>query len=66
MRTIKNDAGVTAANVHKVETKVNRLEERLEELKEEEASIEAIVQKALEEKIVNEKVLASIQEKLEL
>lgn len=62
IRTVKNDASLFAAQVHTLETQVIRLQEELLELKKDEKATEAIVQKALEEKIMNEKVLAILQE----
>ena len=62
VRIVKNDAGASAAKVHTLETQVTHLQEEFTELKKDEKNIEAIVQKALEEKIVNEKILALLQE----
>lgn len=62
VRLTKNDAGDIAARVHTIETQIEHLEENFEELEKDEKNIEAIVQKALEEKIVNEKTLALLQE----
>lgn len=66
VRNMKNDAGTMAAQIRTLETKVGHLEEQLNEVKNDEESIEAIVHKALEEKIVNERILALIQEKLKI
>lgn len=66
VRVVKSDAGIMAAQIRTLETKVEHLEEKLNELKSETESIEAIVHKAVEEKIVNEKILALIQEKLKI
>ena len=62
IRLTKNDAGVLAGQIHSLETQVEYLQENFEELKNDEKNIEAIVQKALEEKIVNEKIIALLQE----
>lgn len=64
-RIQKNDAGVMAAQIRTLETKVRRLEEDLLELKDSEESIEDTVHRALEERIVNEQNLALLQEKIE-
>ncbi len=66
VRTIKNDTGKTVAQIRTLETKMNHIEEQLGELEKSEELIEATVHKAIEEKIVNEKTLALIQEKLKL
>lgn len=66
VRLMKNDAGSMAAQIRTLETKIERLEEILNELKNDEESIEATVQKAIEKRIVNEKLLALIQEKLNI
>lgn len=66
VRLVKNDAGAMAAQIHTLETKVEHLEEQVVEVKHSEESIEATVQKALEEKIVNEKTLALVREKLKI
>lgn len=66
VRLVKNDAGAMAAQVCALETKIERLEQELIELKNDKELIEASVQKALEEKIINEKILAVIQEKLNI
>jgi len=62
VRLTKNDAGVLSARIHTLETQVEHLQEDFEELEKDEKAIEAIVQKALEEKIVNEKILSILQE----
>ncbi len=62
IRVTKNDAGMLSAKIHTLETQFNRLQENFYELKHDEKNVEAIVQKALEEKIVNEKILALLQE----
>ena len=64
-RIQKNDAGVMAAQIRTLETKVRRLEEDFLELKDSEESIEDTVHRALEERIVNEQNLALLQEKIE-
>ena len=66
VRIVRNDAGAMAAQIHTLETKVEYLEEQVIEIRHSEESIEAVVQKALEEKIVNEKTLALVQEKLKI
>jgi translation initiation factor 2 beta subunit (eIF-2beta)/eIF-5 len=63
---MKNDTGLMASQIRTLETKMQVLEEHLEELEEDEELIESIVQKALEERIVNEKNLALLQEKFDL
>jgi translation initiation factor 2 beta subunit (eIF-2beta)/eIF-5 len=55
-----------ASQIRTLETKMQVFEEHLEELEEDEELIENIVQKALEERIVNEKNLALLQEKFDL
>ena len=62
VRLVKNDASFFAARIHTLETHVEHLEEEVKELKKDEKSIEAIVQKALEEKIINEKTIALLKE----
>lgn len=62
VRLVKNDAGTLSARIHTLETQLEHLQEDFEELEKDEKAIEAIVQKALEEKIVNEKILAVLQE----
>jgi hypothetical protein len=62
IRLTKNDAGALAARIHTLETQVEYIQGDLDELKRDEKAIEAIVQKALEEKIMNEKILAILQE----
>ncbi len=66
VRVVKTDAGIMTAQIRTLETKVEHLEEKLSELKCETELIEAIVHKAVEEKIVNEKTLALIQERLKI
>jgi len=66
IRLTKNDAGMLAAKIHTLETQIEHLQENFEELKNDEKNIEVIVQKALEEKIVNEKILALLQERYNL
>lgn len=66
VRLSKNDAATMAAQICTLETKIDHLEEKLEELKRDEAAVEAIVQKVVEEKIVNEKTLSVVQEKLKI
>ena len=66
IRTMKNDAGIMAGQIRTLETKVDHVEEELIELKHNMETIEAIVQKAIEEKIINEKTIALIQEKLKI
>ena len=66
IRLVKNDAGTMVAQIRTLETKIEHLEEEITELKKNEASIEATVHKALEERIVNEKTLALLQEKVRL
>lgn len=65
-RLMKNDAGVMAAQIRTLETKINYLEEQLSQLKNDEDSTKAIVHKIIEEKIISEKVLSIIQEKLNI
>ena len=62
VRLVKNDAGASAARIHTLETQVEHLQEELKELKNDEKTIEATVQKALEEKIVNEKMIDLLKE----
>jgi outer membrane murein-binding lipoprotein Lpp len=62
IRLTKNDAGILSAKIHTLETQVKHLQENFEELKNDEKNVEATIQKALEEKIVNEKILALLQE----
>ena len=64
-RIQKNDAGVMAAQIRTLETKVRRLEEDFLELKDSEESIEDTVHRALEERIVNEQNLALLKKKIE-
>ena len=64
-RVQKNDAGIMAARIRTLETRVERLEEDFSELKNNEESIETTVHKALEERIVNEQNLALLQKKIE-
>jgi 5,10-methylene-tetrahydrofolate dehydrogenase/methenyl tetrahydrofolate cyclohydrolase len=66
VRMIKNDAGTMAAQIRTLETKIEHLEEQLDELKNDEELTKVIVQKAIEEKIVNEKIISLIQEKLKI
>ena len=66
VRFVKNDAGAMAAQISSLETKLEYFEEQITELKHDEEVIEATVQKALEEKIVNEGILALLQEKLKV
>ena len=61
---MKNDAGMMAAQICTLETKINHLEEQVSQLKKDEESVETTVRKAIEEKIINEKILSIIQEKL--
>lgn len=63
IRLTKNDAGALAGQIHSLETQIEHLQGDLEELKNDEKNTKAIVQKALEEKIVNEKILALLQER---
>lgn len=62
VRLIKNDAGTSAAKIHALEIQVEHLQEELTDLKNDEKTIEATVQKALEEKTVNEKMMALLKE----
>ena len=55
-----------AAQISTLETKVTHLEEKVNELEKDKELIEATVQKALEEKIINDKQLALIREKLKI
>lgn len=66
VRVVKNDFGMKAAQIRALETRVEHLEEQLVELKKDEELTEATVQKAIEEKIVNERILALVQEKLNI
>ena len=66
IRIIKNDSSLMVAQIRTLETKVDHVEEELIELKHNMETIEAIVQKAIEEKIINEKTIALIQEKLKI
>ena len=66
VRMIKNDAGTMGAQIRALETKIEHLEEQLDELKNDEELTKVIVQKAIEEKIVNEKIISLIQEKLKI
>ena len=66
IRIIKNDFSLMVAQIRTLETKVDHVEEELIELKHNMETIEAIVQKAIEEKIINEKTIALIQEKLKI
>lgn len=66
VRVVKNDFGMKAAQIRALETRVEHLEEQLAELKKDEELTEATVQKAIEEKIVNERILALVQEKLNI
>lgn len=66
VRMIKNDAGTMAAQIRTLETKIEHLEEQLDELKNDEELTKVIVQKAIEEKIVNERIISLIQEKLKI
>lgn len=66
VRLKKNDAGIMAAQIRTLETKMEYLEEELNELKHDEELVKAVVQKAIEEKIINEKILSVIQEKLKI
>lgn len=66
VRLVKNDAGTMAAQVRALETKIEYLEQELVELENDKELIEATVQKAIEEKIMNEKILAVVQEKLNI
>lgn len=66
VRFMKVDAGTMAAQIRTLETKIEHLEEQSNELKNRVESIEAIVQRAVEEKIVNERILALVQEKLKI
>ena len=65
-RLMKNDAGTMAAQIRTLETKINYLEEQLGQLKKDEESVEVTVRKAIEEKIINEKILSILQEKLSI
>lgn len=66
IRIIKNDFSLMVAQIRTLETKVDHVEEELIELKHNMETIEVIVQKAIEEKIINEKTIALIQEKLKI
>ncbi len=66
VRVVKNDFGMKAAQIRALETRVEHLEEQLAELKKDEELTEATVQKALEEKIINERILALVQEELNI
>lgn len=66
VRVVKNDFGMKAAQIRALETRVEHLEEQLVELKKDEELTEATVQKAIEEKIINERILALVQEKLNI
>ena len=63
---MKNDAGTMAAQIRTLETKISYLEEQLSQLKKDEESVEVTVRKAIEEKIINEKILSILQEKLSI
>ena len=65
IRSVKNDSGAMAAEIRTLKTKLDYFEEELEELRADEMSIEATVHKAMEERIINEKTVAVLQEKLE-
>lgn len=62
VRLMKNDAAKLAGEIHTLETQLEHMREEFEELKNDEKNIEAVVQKALEEKIVNEKMIALLKE----
>ena len=66
IRLTKGDSSTLAAQISTLETKVTHLEEKVSELEKDKELIEATVQKALEEKIINDKQLALILEKLKI
>lgn len=65
IRSVKNDSGMMAAEIRTLKTKLEHFEEELDELRADEMAIEATVHKAMEERIINEKTVAVLQEKLE-
>lgn len=66
IRLTKGDSSTLAAQISTLETKVTHLEEKVNELEKDKELIEATVQKTLEGKIINDKQLAFIQEKLKI
>ena len=66
IRITKGDSSKLAAQISTLETKINHLEEKVNELEKDKELIEATVQKTIEEKIINEKILSIIQEKLKI
>lgn len=66
IRTIKNDFGTMAAQIRTLETRLDRFREDLDELERDEKFIEATVHKAIEERIIDEKMIAILQDSLEI
>ena len=66
IRLTKGDSSTLATQISTLETKVTKKKKKVSELEKDKELIEVTVQKALEEKIINDKQLALILEKLKI